>query len=431
MTFGQRISSLRKEAGLSQEALAEQLGVSRQAIGKWESGNSLPSIENLKELAVCLNVSVDEILSGKDSERAAEEIRQKVSDGAAEEISQKESNGAGDFDSVATLRLDSVKALLEEQEQLRRQRDKKKFRGLLAGTIIAAVLLVIAGTYYMERLNHLQNTVREVQRDLSDMQGTMQGYLGSLRSEIEEGLQQQASLLSDHQYSIGRYDPEKQQAELVVTAVLKSYREEMSVSFVLQPMVDSGDTLENPVVQEAVLQRDGTYRAEFWVPMVQDFTIGMKIDDGETVSTETMERVYGFSSNYQNVVEVSSETFSFSVMNRTLRIGDGTVGVTVYPAPAEGVPPIEEVSMKMYQGETLLYEESMGTEEIYGWEEKENANAPDQAAMAGGAFTLYLGGQLTGRSFTLPEEYPEGPDIRVEITVRDTAGEEQRETMEW
>lgn len=40
MDFGPRIAALRRQAGLSQEALAEKVGVSRQAIGKWESGVS-------------------------------------------------------------------------------------------------------------------------------------------------------------------------------------------------------------------------------------------------------------------------------------------------------------------------------------------------------------------------------------------------------
>ena len=54
MTIGQRIAALRKAAGLSQEALAAQLGVSRQAIGKWEADASLPGIDNLQELAKTL-----------------------------------------------------------------------------------------------------------------------------------------------------------------------------------------------------------------------------------------------------------------------------------------------------------------------------------------------------------------------------------------
>lgn len=51
MDLAARIQALRKEKGLTQEALADRLGVSRQAIGKWESGQAIPSIDNLLELS--------------------------------------------------------------------------------------------------------------------------------------------------------------------------------------------------------------------------------------------------------------------------------------------------------------------------------------------------------------------------------------------
>jgi len=50
MDLGSRIQTLRKKAGLSQEALADTLGISRQALSKWESGASLPTLENLLQL---------------------------------------------------------------------------------------------------------------------------------------------------------------------------------------------------------------------------------------------------------------------------------------------------------------------------------------------------------------------------------------------
>lgn len=62
-TFGEKIKSARKRAGLTQEQLAEKLSVSRQAIAKWEADKGMPDIENLKRLSKLLNVSVDYLLS--------------------------------------------------------------------------------------------------------------------------------------------------------------------------------------------------------------------------------------------------------------------------------------------------------------------------------------------------------------------------------
>lgn len=62
MTFGEKLKSARKRAGLTQEQLAEQLLVSRQAITKWKADKGLPDIENLKQLSKHLDVSIDYLL---------------------------------------------------------------------------------------------------------------------------------------------------------------------------------------------------------------------------------------------------------------------------------------------------------------------------------------------------------------------------------
>lgn len=62
---GACISKERKKAGLSQEALAEQLHVTRQTISNWESGKSLPDIETLKALAQALNVPIEHLIYEK------------------------------------------------------------------------------------------------------------------------------------------------------------------------------------------------------------------------------------------------------------------------------------------------------------------------------------------------------------------------------
>lgn len=56
------IHMLRKKAGLSQEELAEKCQVSRQAIAKWERGDSVPTIDKLIVLAEIFNVSLDELV---------------------------------------------------------------------------------------------------------------------------------------------------------------------------------------------------------------------------------------------------------------------------------------------------------------------------------------------------------------------------------
>lgn len=63
MNIGEKIKTLRQQNGLSQEALANKLNVSRQAITKWETNRGIPDIENLKCISKRFNVSLDYLVS--------------------------------------------------------------------------------------------------------------------------------------------------------------------------------------------------------------------------------------------------------------------------------------------------------------------------------------------------------------------------------
>ena len=69
MTLEEQIKHYRKQAGLSQEKMAEKIGVSRQAITKWENGTGTPDIANLMAIADLFQISVDELLSNAKSEK--------------------------------------------------------------------------------------------------------------------------------------------------------------------------------------------------------------------------------------------------------------------------------------------------------------------------------------------------------------------------
>lgn len=62
MTTGEKIAALRRKAGASQEALAAQLGVSRQAVSRWETNESLPDTEKIIQLSRIFQVPTDDLL---------------------------------------------------------------------------------------------------------------------------------------------------------------------------------------------------------------------------------------------------------------------------------------------------------------------------------------------------------------------------------
>lgn len=71
MKLHEKIIAERKKCGMSQEALAEKIGVSRQAVSKWETGDALPEVTKLKALADCFGVTVDYLLDENTDEYKA------------------------------------------------------------------------------------------------------------------------------------------------------------------------------------------------------------------------------------------------------------------------------------------------------------------------------------------------------------------------
>ena len=82
MKLPEKIVTLRKSRGLSQEALAEQLGISRQAISRWETGKAVPTVDNLACLSRLYGVPMEALLYG---DEGAEPVRQETKEEAVPE----------------------------------------------------------------------------------------------------------------------------------------------------------------------------------------------------------------------------------------------------------------------------------------------------------------------------------------------------------
>lgn len=85
MSFGNNLFNARKKKGLSQEDVAEKLGVSRQTISKWETDETLPDIRQSKKLATLYGLSLDGLIEYDIDEREIRDMIDKTSD----EVSQK------------------------------------------------------------------------------------------------------------------------------------------------------------------------------------------------------------------------------------------------------------------------------------------------------------------------------------------------------
>ena len=86
MGLGSHLSNARKKSGLSQEAVAEKLGVSRQTISKWELDETLPDIRQAKRLALLYHLTLDELISFDIEQQEIEDIIEKISEETQKKI---------------------------------------------------------------------------------------------------------------------------------------------------------------------------------------------------------------------------------------------------------------------------------------------------------------------------------------------------------
>lgn len=89
MTFSEKLMELRRRSGMSQEQLADRLGVTRQSVSKWESGTAMPELVKLISLSELFDVSVDYLVKDRMEEPAAESGGEDLSARQAERLEQK------------------------------------------------------------------------------------------------------------------------------------------------------------------------------------------------------------------------------------------------------------------------------------------------------------------------------------------------------
>lgn len=86
MTLGNSLFHARKKCGLSQEDVAEKLGVSRQTVSKWETDETVPDIRQSKKMAVLYKVTLDELIDFEPDVREIREMIDKTSEKTEEKI---------------------------------------------------------------------------------------------------------------------------------------------------------------------------------------------------------------------------------------------------------------------------------------------------------------------------------------------------------
>ena len=164
MTLGQNIQTARRAKGLSQEQLAGQVGVSRQALGKWEKDTALPGLDNLQALAQALEVSVDGLL-GRDTAAAP------------------------------ALTLEDLRALLDarDAEQSKARRRTRAAAAAAGLAVLLAAWLVLS--QYKAQLDTANAQLNILQAQLGAAQGSISG-LNTQMQDLQDAVRQGESTVA-------------------------------------------------------------------------------------------------------------------------------------------------------------------------------------------------------------------------------------------
>ena len=289
-TLGRRIQEGRRAAGLSQESLGERLGVSRQAVSKWESDASVPDLENLIAMSRIFGVTIGALL-GVEPETAEEPSAEE-----APEASGGESGDAAPDKGLTDRELAAVEAIVQKYLEAARRPRWSRRRKVLAGAAICAVL-ALAVCALSSSFFSLENRLDQVQSQVYGIERSVGNQIGSLTGQISGLLAEQNSLISGYDIRVTDYDLEQQMWYLAATVTPKEYTADTVVTFTAR--TDTGATASAQARNEG-----GVFTAENWaVPMASmpartdegvpldngGVQISVSLTGGGTIRTQTLE----------------------------------------------------------------------------------------------------------------------------------------------
>lgn len=211
MELYEKLYELRRASGMSQEELAEKLGVSRQAVSKWESGATQPELPKLIELSKIYQVSVDALLSlehakeQQDSSPAAP-----AAEGAAQDTAEDAPAAKPDFRTFCA-------------------QHKKR----IGGAAVALAALIAVGAHYNSRIHALSSQVDDLRSELYGVQSSLSNQINGISSTVSDILERETSLVLQFDYDVTNVDLKKEECTLAFSLLPKAIDEETHVSLLV------------------------------------------------------------------------------------------------------------------------------------------------------------------------------------------------------
>ena len=279
MELYEKLYELRRASGMSQEELAEKLGVSRQAVSKWESGATQPELPKLIELSKIYQVSVDALLSlehakeQQDSSPAAP-----AAEGAAQDAAERSPAAKPDFRTFCA-----------------------QHKKIIGGAAVALAALIAVGAHYNNRINTLSMQVNDLRSQLYSVQSNLSNQIDGISNNVSDILTRESSLISQYNYEITNVDLKKQECTIAFSLLPKTISEGTTVIIGVTDHDNSSPLDSYRPGYSADLSQDGFgyLHGSVTVPLSDELGVGVNFKhDGETQSEE-LDTIYDLKSRYQ------------------------------------------------------------------------------------------------------------------------------------
>lgn len=299
MNIHLKIQELRKKNGFSQEDLAEKLGVSRQAVSKWESGASTPDLDKIVLLSKIFSVPISELIMG-------EQEKSTTDTGESDEKYEEMLNG----------HLMEIDRMLKSA-QPKKKTGKKIFFSVLA--ILAALYFIV---YYADKMQRLENNINSLQSNMSNIRYDIGSQMNSIQSEIYESLKKEYGLISDFNIKERDIDFPRRNVTLDISAKPREWTDGSYAKLVI-----SSDGLERTF--DGVYS-DGTITASADVPLSDLIEISVVITNGDTIKQEKLDDIYDLPSRYILDVDAHGSICSSHTLGSDKLTISGTVDLMIY-----------------------------------------------------------------------------------------------------
>lgn len=261
MELFEKLYELRHSSSISQEELAEKLGVSRQAVSKWESGAAQPELSKLIELSRLYQVSVDELLSLEHIKASEKDVPEKPEPMKEEKLSPREFC--------------------------------HRHRWALCVSAAALSLLIAVGFRCNHRINALSDQVDELRGQITSVQGNLSGQINDISNSVQDILQREASLVSQYDYSVTDIDFKRQECTLSFSLLPKAIPESLSVTIIVTDNDVPKFASEHPTRSVELMQDSfNIFRGSITLPLSNQLAVSACFDSGEETQIEQLDTIY-------------------------------------------------------------------------------------------------------------------------------------------